>query len=201
VARPLARSIRVATPERLLDAAEEEFAARGYASCRLEDVAARAGITRPSLLHHYPAKDELYAAVVSRAFALLGAELHVAMAGDRAFLETLDALIDAFVAFVDRRPAVAALIVRELLDRNGPGSRILLQQVAPLLDRVEAFIRRKGPGARSTDVPVRAALVHTCAGVLLRAASGPLAPPLWGPGHHSRRLARHLLARPAGDRR
>jgi AcrR family transcriptional regulator len=204
VARPPSRSIHVATPERLLDAAEAEFAARGYAACRLEDVAARAGITRPSLLHHYATKDALYAAVVARAFGALGAGLHGAMARDRAFLETLDALIDAFVGFVEARPAVAALIVRELLDRNGPGSRILLEQVSPLLDRVELFIRTKGAGARRSDVPLRAALVHTCAGVLLRAAAGPLAAPLWGPGQHSRRLARRLLAgeaRAAGGRR
>jgi AcrR family transcriptional regulator len=175
-------------------AAEEGFAASGFSSTRLADIAGRAGITRPSLLHHYATKEDLYAAVVERAFAALGGELQVAMGADGTFLERLDALIDAFATFIERRPAIASLIVRELLDPHGPGSRILLQEVSPLLGRIEAFLRREGRGVLRADVPLRAALVHTSAGLLLREAAGPLARPIWGPGHHSRILARRLLA-------
>ena len=204
MARPAARTVHVATPERLLDAAEGEFAAAGFASARLEDIAARAGITRPSLLHHYATKEALYAAVVERAFAVLGEGLRGAMTAEGAFSRRLDGLIGAFVDFVEVRPAIASLIVRELVPADGPGSRILLDQVSPLLDHVETFLRRDGKGVVAAGLPVRAALVHTCAGVLLRAAAGPLARPLWGPGTHSRQLARRLLladVAPSGGRR
>ena len=72
--RPLASAAATATPERLLDAAEQCFA-QGYDAARLEDIAAAAGIRRPSLLYHFASKDDLYAAVVRRTFARLGAAL------------------------------------------------------------------------------------------------------------------------------
>ena len=190
---PKWRRRKDARPGEIVEAALEVFAEKGFAAARLEDIAARAGITRPSLLHHYATKETLYAAVVERAFAALGAGLRGAMAAEGAFSRRLDGLIGAFVDFVEGRPAIASLIVRELVNADGPGSRILLDEVSPLLDSVEAFLRRDGKGALAAGLPVRAALVHTCAGVLLRAAAGPLAWPLWGPGAHSRQLARRLL--------
>ncbi len=78
MARPRKASLRVATPERLLGAAEREFALRGFAAARLEDIAERSGITRPSLLHHYASKEALYSAVVKRSFGDLGRALQTA---------------------------------------------------------------------------------------------------------------------------
>ena len=51
---------RNATVERLLEAGEAEFAARGYADARLEDIAAAVGVRRASLLYHFATKQELY---------------------------------------------------------------------------------------------------------------------------------------------
>ena len=54
------------TPERILDAAEDLFAERGYAATSLGDVADRVGIRSPSLYNHFRNKEALYAAVVDR---------------------------------------------------------------------------------------------------------------------------------------
>lgn len=51
-------------PEEILQAALEVLAESGFRASRLEDVAARAGVTKPLIYHYYKGKDDL----VRRAF-------------------------------------------------------------------------------------------------------------------------------------
>lgn len=55
-------------PSELLDAAAEVFVARGYAAARLDDVAARAGVSKGTLYLYYSGKEELFKAVVRLKF-------------------------------------------------------------------------------------------------------------------------------------
>ena len=188
--RPLASADALATPERLLDAAELGFARMGFGATRLEDIAAAAGIRRPSLLYHYASKGSLYAAVVRRTFARLGAALMEAMARRVEFAERLDGVVDTYARFLAEHPAHALILVRELLDAEGPGREILLDAVVPLLDVLERFVRVEGHGLVHPDLPVRAAIV-------LRSAAGALQGPLWGPVDHAGSLARVLFFVPS----
>ena len=191
------------TTERILVAAELEFAAVGYAPARLADIAERAGIRRPSLIYHFESKELLYRAVVERAFDQLGAELLRSMALAGEFEARLDALIGAFARFLDGRPTLAPIIVRELIDdterddasrRGGaPGRMIMLERVAPLLGTVENFVREAGSPRLRPGLPIRAAIVQISGDLLLRSAAGSLRTPLWGPGDHAKLLARTLF--------
>lgn len=190
--RPLASATATATPERLLDAAEQGFARQGYGATRLEDIAAAAGIRRPSLLYHYPSKEELYAAVVRRTFTRLGAALMEAMARQVSFAERVDGVVDTYAGFLAANPAHAQILVRELID-DGPGRDILLGAVVPLLDVLERFVSVEGQGLLRPGLPVRAAVLQIASSIVLRSASGALQAPLWGPTDHSRALARLLF--------
>lgn len=53
-----------ARPGELLDAALEMFVDRGYAATRVEDVAARAGVSKGTLFLYFHSKEELFKAVV-----------------------------------------------------------------------------------------------------------------------------------------
>ncbi len=53
-------------PDEILDAALEEFTRNGYAGTRLDDVAARAGITKGTIYVYFPSKEELFRAVVRK---------------------------------------------------------------------------------------------------------------------------------------
>jgi len=53
-----------ARPGELLDAALELFVEKGYAATRLDDVAARAGVSKGTLYLYYAGKEELFKAVV-----------------------------------------------------------------------------------------------------------------------------------------
>ena len=54
------------TPERILDAAENLFAQKGYSATSLGDVADEVGIRSPSLYNHFKNKEALYQAVLDR---------------------------------------------------------------------------------------------------------------------------------------
>lgn len=191
------------TAERILAAAEREFAAVGFASARLADIAERAGIRRPSLLYHFSSKELLYRAVVERAFDQLGAELLRSMALAGEFEARLDALVGAFARFLDGRPTLAPIIVRELIDDTerddvsrlggAPGRMIMLERVAPLLGTIETFVREAGSTRLRPGLPIRAAIVQIAGDLLLRSAAGSLRTPLWGPGDHAQTLARSLF--------
>jgi TetR/AcrR family transcriptional regulator len=56
------------TAERILDAAEDLFAARGFSATSLGDVADKVGIRSPSLYNHFRNKEALYEAVMERLF-------------------------------------------------------------------------------------------------------------------------------------
>ena len=58
------RRRKEARPEEILAAALESFAERGFAATRLEDVAARAGVSKGTLYLYFKSKEELFKAVV-----------------------------------------------------------------------------------------------------------------------------------------
>src|SRR5437016_1896528 len=51
--------------DRILEAALEEFAARGYSGATMAGIAARAGIGTATTYRYYPGKDELFDAVIT----------------------------------------------------------------------------------------------------------------------------------------
>jgi AcrR family transcriptional regulator len=61
----------VATRGRILDAAKEEFAARGLKDARIEDVAERAGANRRMIYYYFGSKDGLYLAALESVYAQL----------------------------------------------------------------------------------------------------------------------------------
>jgi len=61
-----ARLPRSARRNQLLGAAEEVFVAQGYHAAAMDDIAERAGVSKPVLYQHFPSKLELYLALLDR---------------------------------------------------------------------------------------------------------------------------------------
>jgi AcrR family transcriptional regulator len=58
------RRRKAARPQEIVAAALEVFAERGFAAARLDDVAARAGVSKGTLYLYFPGKEDLFKAVV-----------------------------------------------------------------------------------------------------------------------------------------
>jgi AcrR family transcriptional regulator len=90
--------------EEILDAALEEFAARGLHGASTEDIARRAGISQPYVFRLFGTKKELFTAVVARCFRET-LELFQRAAEGKRGSEALDAIGQAYVErlLTDRR--------------------------------------------------------------------------------------------------
>jgi AcrR family transcriptional regulator len=65
---------RSARRSQLLGAAQEVFVAQGYHAAAMDDIAERAGVSKPVLYQHFPGKFELYLALLDQhADAMVGA--------------------------------------------------------------------------------------------------------------------------------
>jgi AcrR family transcriptional regulator len=63
-----------ATRQRILDAAVAEFAGKGLAGARVDEIAARAGANKRMIYAHFGSKEELWLAVLEAAYAAKRAE-------------------------------------------------------------------------------------------------------------------------------
>jgi AcrR family transcriptional regulator len=110
--RPVAR--RLTGPQRrrrILDAAVEAFAARGYDGASMRAIAAASGVTKPVLYDHFASKRDLFVALIETISAGLMRRAAEAMALDLPLGERITAGIDAFFEEVEARPAEARLLL------------------------------------------------------------------------------------------
>lgn len=101
--------------EDILQASEDLFSEEGFYGASLRKISERVGMKNPSLLHHFPSKKKLYAAVLARIadeLAAMATNIR-ALRDDRARLE---AMIDEVFDWQLRSPTRARLVMRELLD-------------------------------------------------------------------------------------
>ena len=57
---------RTARRSQLLGAAREVFVAQGYHAAAMDEIAERAGVSKPVLYQHFPGKHELYVALIDQ---------------------------------------------------------------------------------------------------------------------------------------
>ena len=100
----------VSTQDRILAAALEVFAERGFDGARMRDIAERAGANLGLLTYYFTDKEELWKAAVTHAFAELGAELSEVLPSGGDDVAALERIVRRFVGFVARRPAFMQLM-------------------------------------------------------------------------------------------
>jgi len=178
--RPRTGTHAVPTVDRILQAAEDQFGEIGFGQCRLEDIADVASIRRPSLLYHFSTKHKLYEAVVHRLFQALMENLAEMAAVTDDYDQRVLGLMKTFLEFLEKRPAFAPLVLREIIDGTGPGREILLGVVVPVIDNIEVWLASSAGDRAPEGFDFRGAIMQVSSNALLRASSGPLLTPLWG---------------------
>ena len=118
---PKWRRRKAARPAEIVAAAQSAFAERGYAAARLDEIAARAGVSKGAIYLYFPTKQDLFQAVVAEAATPnLEAARTIAeqMRGDFAGFAKVFAPMIARLAAQTSLGAVAKMVIAE--SRNFP---------------------------------------------------------------------------------
>jgi AcrR family transcriptional regulator len=92
---------RSARRKQLLGAAQEIFVAQGYHAAAMDDIAERAGVSKPVLYQHFPGKLELYLALLDQHATELVKKVRVALASTTDNRKRVEASVAAYFDFVD----------------------------------------------------------------------------------------------------
>ncbi|GAA3439403.1 TetR/AcrR family transcriptional regulator [Kutzneria kofuensis] len=92
---------RSARRAQLLAAAQDVFVANGYHAAAMDEIAERAGVSKPVLYQHFPGKLELYLALLESHVDALVAAVRGAMESTTDNKQRVVAAVSAFYDFVD----------------------------------------------------------------------------------------------------
>src|SRR5262245_64892020 len=104
------------TAARILDAAEEVFAERGYAAASTREMARRARVPFGAVHYHWGSKQQLWEAVFQRFADATRDTLARNIMPGRTPGETIDNLVDSFLDWMVARPDGVRLLVRIRLE-------------------------------------------------------------------------------------
>ena len=101
---------RSARRAQLLDAALDVFVAQGYHAAAMDDIAERAGVSKPVLYQHFPGKLELYLALLDASCGAVVEAVRAALASTEDNKERVAATMQAFYTYVANDKAAFRLV-------------------------------------------------------------------------------------------
>ena len=122
-----ARMPRMERRAQLLESALEVFVAQGYHAAAMDDIAERAGVSKPVLYQHFPGKLELYLALLAQSCDTIIDKCRAALTSTDNNKERVGRTIEAFYDYVASETGAFRLVfesdltnepaVREQVDR------------------------------------------------------------------------------------
>ncbi len=134
-ARPRVRMTGAQRRQQLLDVGREVFAGRGYDGTSIEELAARAEVSKPVVYEHFGGKEGLYAVVVDREMRLLLERFESALSSGGQPRELLER---------------AALVLLDYIEEETDGFRVLTRD-APVTSGAGSFSSLIGEVARKVE--------------------------------------------------
>ncbi|MGW4463115.1 TetR/AcrR family transcriptional regulator [Micromonospora sp. NBC_01796] len=119
---------RSARRKQLLAAAQEVFVAQGYHSAAMDDIAERAGVSKPVLYQHFPGKLELYLALLDTHADAIVAMVREAIAATPDNKDRVSGAVRAYFDFIDHKSEAFRLVFESDL-RNEPAVRERVERV------------------------------------------------------------------------
>jgi len=138
--RRTSRLPRGARRLQLLRAAQDVFVAQGFHAAAMDDIADRAGVSKPVLYQHFPGKRELYLALLEEQVSELADRVAEAMAATDNNRSRVDAAVGAYFDFIDAEGEAFRLVfesdlrndadVRAIADR---GTQVCVEAIAEVI--------------------------------------------------------------------
>ena len=103
------------TKERILLAAQKEFAARGYSGARMEAIARGAAINKAMLFYYFSSKDNLYRTVLIGVFSEFFGEIDRFISQQLTPDLFLEKFPEIYIRFIARHPDLLRIMIFDLI--------------------------------------------------------------------------------------
>ena len=159
-----AREAPSSTKARLLTAAEEVFAAKGFEGASTREIAAAAGVNISSLHYHWESKETLYVAVFENIYDRIDRLVHGSIpevSSERpANRQIVDDSVGLLFDFFADQPNIPKLLVRRLLESTEGTSAIERDILLPAWQRF-ANLTQDLSQVDQMDAPIFMLTVHS----------------------------------------
>jgi AcrR family transcriptional regulator len=132
--------------EQLIDVGRKLFADKGFEGTTVEEIAAKANVSKPVVYEHFGGKEGLYAVVVDREIAALLSLVTGALTADLNSRQTLERAAMALLDYIESSTDGFRILVRDSPPGQSTGSfASLMSDVASQVEHILAaeFKRRK----------------------------------------------------------
>ena len=139
--------------QRLLRAAEEVFALKGYAGATTQEIATLAGLQKRMLFYYFSGKDDLYTQVLD-GFLQGIRDIHIRFHGEPGPIG-LQEIIAGIIRFAAANPNPIRILIREIMDDGPHLGRVVERYVGPLFaDGIAETQRNMEGGIFGRDDPM-----------------------------------------------
>lgn len=122
---------RDVTRQKLFEATVQLIAEQGFSATTVDEIAERAGVAKGTVYYNFASKSELFTELLQHGVGLLTADFREAVAG-RQPKDAMAALVRAQLAYIQRYPAFAQLLLSEMwrTQRDWQQTLLLLREEA-----------------------------------------------------------------------
>lgn len=167
------RTARGEAKERIVAAALEAFAEKGFEAASTRDIAQRAGTDQGLVTYHFPSKDQLWRAAADRLFDILGSRLDdrlasLAQADPR---ERIRGAIREYVRWVAEHPEFFRFLVDEGNLSNARTRWLVDTHIKPRFEFLKEAGLARAAGIDAASVPHAFFALSGAAGLIFAVAS------------------------------
>ena len=124
--------------EQLVEVGRKLFASKGFESVSVEEIAAKAGVSKPVVYEHFGGKEGLYAVIIDREVTLLIDTITLAMKSDRPPRQILEAAALAMLTYIETSTDGFRIMVRDSPPGMSQGS--FASTIQDIADNVEGLL-------------------------------------------------------------
>jgi len=109
------------TRTKILDAAEQIFAERGFASTSTREIGRLAGMDKYAIYYHFKNKESLYRAVIERSFSKITGFIDGVFPQELVSPKELESVFEKILQYMAENSAIMKIMQRESLDCTNEG--------------------------------------------------------------------------------